>query len=74
MLAAGVPVDAEDFGGTTALADAAEAGCGECVELLLAAGADPTRAFDGETPADLADKHGHTALARRLTEAADSRG
>ncbi len=74
VIAAGVPVDAEDFGGTTALADAAEAGCGECVELLLAAGADAKRTFDGETPADLAEKHGHTALARRLADAANGRG
>lgn len=73
VLAAGVPVDADDFGGGTALADAAEAGCGECVDLLLAAGADPTRTFDGETPADLAGKHGHAVLSRRLADAATSR-
>jgi ankyrin repeat protein len=71
VLAAGADVDAEDFGGATALADAAEAGCDECVEALLAAGADPTRTWGGESAAELATKQGFVRLAQRLAEAAD---
>lgn len=69
VLKAGADVDAEDFTGGTALSDAAEAGCEECVELLLAAGADATRTWDGASAAELAKKRGFTRLAERLTQA-----
>jgi ankyrin repeat protein len=65
-------VDAEDLDGGTALAAAAESGCAECVELLLAAGADASRAWDGRSAADLARKHGFTTLAERLAQAAEA--
>jgi ankyrin repeat protein len=72
VLKAGADVDAEDFNGGTALANAAEAGCEECVELLLAAGVDATRTWDGASAADLARRHGFTRLAERLAQAASS--
>jgi ankyrin repeat protein len=72
VLKAGAEVDAEDFSGGTALADAAEAGYVECVELLLAAGADATRTWDGESAADLARRQGFSELAERLEQAASS--
>lgn len=49
--------------------DAAEAGSIECIKLLLQAGADPSLTSEGETAADLALKHGHTAAARILQDA-----
>jgi len=45
----------------------------ELVELLLAAGADPTvRSADGRTAADWARRRGMFAIAQRLDEAASA--
>jgi hypothetical protein len=66
----GFDVDAGG-GGRTALHEAAHAGRVECIEALLAAGADPTIADDvhGGTPQGWAAFAGHAELAARLAEA-----
>ena len=67
LIAAGADLDAGQRGGFTALHELAHRGLDDHVELLLAAGADPTRRTDdGRTPADVAEAAGHTALAARL--------
>lgn len=50
LIEAGAPVDAQDFLGRTPLYMAAERGNADCVDVLLAAGADPTvRTMHGPT-------------------------
>ena len=61
-----------DLPACTALGDTAKAGCAAAVEMLLDAGADPARTWDGLSAAELA-KHGHVELARRLTRAVEDR-
>jgi len=70
VLAAGARAD---LPGCSALGDAAEAGCAECVELLLSAGADPAQTWDDQSAAELAAKHGHLELSRRLSQATPDR-
>jgi uncharacterized protein len=68
LLKAGSELEAETKDGGTALASAAWFGCAPAVEVLLNAGADPTRRDSKErTPADLARERGHDELARRLS-------
>ena len=62
-----------DLPACTALGDAAEAGCAAAVEMLLNAGADPAQTWDGLSAAELAAKHGHIELARKLTRAVEDR-
>lgn len=70
LLAAGAPVDAAQHQGWTVLMSAGQHGDLELAELLLERGADPTlRAEDGRTAIDLAEAHGHRALADRLRSA-----
>lgn len=49
---------------------AAEAGCLRCVELLAAAGADLGVRVEGQTLAQLALRHGHEDVARRVEQLA----
>lgn len=60
-------VNARQQVGYTPLMGAAAAGDREMVDLLLAAGADPTLVSeDGKTAADVANEHGHPAVASYL--------
>ena len=60
-------VNARQQLGYTPLMGAAAAGDPEMVDLLLAAGADPTLVSeDGKTAADVANEHGHPAVANYL--------
>ncbi|MBO9555775.1 ankyrin repeat domain-containing protein [Cellulomonas sp.] len=61
LLAAGA-----DPNGGEALLAAAVAGSRECVERLVAAGADPGQQVDGQTAAQLARGQGHEMVARLL--------
>jgi ankyrin repeat protein len=67
LLKAGVEVDALTSYGATALMSAAEEDAATCVRLLLDAGADPSLTCEGETPAELATKHGYLATAALIT-------
>ena len=67
LLAHGADVRALDAGGHTALHHAAFRDDVGLVNTILARGIDPaTRNRDGKTALDIAEEHGHTAVARRL--------
>lgn len=67
LLDAGADSNARQQVGYTPLMAAAGAGRGDMVTLLLDRGADPALAADdGKTAADMAQEHGHAALAERL--------
>jgi uncharacterized protein len=67
LLARGADVRATDAGGHTALHHAAFRDDVTLVNTVLAHGADPTaRNRDGKTALAIAEKRGHTAVARRL--------
>lgn len=69
----GVPPDAADDEGKTALMWAANGGHREVVAALLAAGADPAREdWIGSTPAYYAIAGGHVELSDQLEQLADS--
>jgi len=71
LVAAGARVSHHQSGGYTALHEVAAIGNAEVVRLLLAAGAQPdARTAEGETPAELARKSGHAAIADALDGAA----
>lgn len=68
----GSPDDA-DPDGYSALHGAAENGHLDCVQALLAAGADPhPRTSDGLTPLDLAEIEGHDEIAALLDQYPDA--
>jgi len=70
LIAAGADVNARQQAGYTPLLAAAGNGDADLVHTLLDAGADPQLADDaGTRPADLADQHGHEALAAELRKA-----
>jgi CubicO group peptidase (beta-lactamase class C family) len=70
LLAHGAAVDAANKTGFTALHHAAEAGSQEVADVLLAAGANRTLVNrNGERPAEVARRNGHTALAARIDTA-----
>jgi len=70
LIAAGADVNARQQAGYTPLLAAAGNGDADLVHTLLDAGADPQLADDaGMRPADLADQHGHEALAAELRKA-----
>ena len=69
LLERGAPVDARSHGGFTPLLEAAENGDVALVELLLAAGADPSIARDdGKKPQDVAVERGHEEVVDLLQE------
>lgn len=69
LLAKGASVDAESPNRTTPLMMAAQYGPTACVDLLLKAGADPTRRNDlGLSAADFAARVGRDSLAEKLRE------
>jgi ankyrin repeat protein len=71
LLERGVPADAVQHGGWTALMSAAHRGDEPLVELLLDHGADPLKkADDGRDAVAMADQGGFGALAERLKSAA----
>lgn len=58
--------------GQTTLHLAAESGWMECVELLLQYGFDAAiKNYEGKTPGDLAKKHNHTEISRKLASFSD---
>lgn len=70
LLERGVPVDAVQEGGWTALMSAAHSGDRALADLLLAHGADPRRkADDGSDAGDKAEEKGFSELAARLRAA-----
>ncbi len=71
LLAAGVKADTMNRDGATALQEAAACGNTECVNVLLAAGADVNHRddCDGRTPLVRAIQNGHTECATLLTNA-----
>ena len=70
LIAAGADVNAKQQDDFTALHEAAQNGDREIVERLLAAGADPTLGLaNGDRPADVARKGGHTGIAQLLEQA-----
>ena len=67
FLSAGLPINAQDASGRTALLAAAQAENWPIVEKLLAAGANPNTADEaGRTPLMAAAVHGHTGMVREL--------
>jgi len=69
LLAKGAAVNAESPNRTTPLMMAAQYGPSACVDLLLAAGADPSRRNDlGLTAADFASRAGRDSLAEKLQQ------
>jgi ankyrin repeat protein len=67
LLARGARVDATQNGGVTALHEAAFKNDAALAELLLAHGANAgLRTTEGETAEEIAMRHGHARLARRL--------
>jgi ankyrin repeat protein len=73
LIDAGTDAVAMDDNGCQALFFAAMNGRRELVQLLLDAGCDPAKAsiVGGETPADMAERDGHTVIAQLLRAAAD---
>ncbi|MFI5862555.1 ankyrin repeat domain-containing protein [Streptomyces sp. NPDC051546] len=72
LLGRGVPADAPDRDGRTALDLAVREGREGAVRVLLAAGADPEQAtgpYDEELPLVQAATRGHTGIVRRLLAA-----
>eukprot|EP00750_Incisomonas_marina_P015788 INCI18643.1.p1 GENE.INCI18643.1~~INCI18643.1.p1 ORF type:complete len:598 (+),score=120.47 INCI18643.1:293-2086(+) len=61
--ARGVDVNAQDMAGSTALHDASQFGHAKCIELLVAAGAEPTlKDKAGRTVAEVAAAYGKSAV------------
>ncbi|MEO8218259.1 MAG: serine hydrolase [Acidobacteriota bacterium] len=70
LLKHGAAINAQNLTGFTALHHAAESGSAAAAQALLDAGADPSlRSASGETPSDVARRHGNTAVAQIIDKA-----
>lgn len=70
LVAAKAPLDVTDKAGATPLIIAAYGGHTSCVKLLMAAGADDTKEYEGKLAVELAEELGYNECTRALMESA----